>query len=222
VTRMPRRLLAGAIVVLIPALAGCEAGLNAPTANFHPAANGAYQTTGPVLVNNAFVLGAPLGQTLPAGGDASVFLALYSPNGDTLTSISATDGAAQSVTVTGGSVNLPASTSVNLTGPTPEVVLTDLKQPLAAGGTVWLTLNFASASPINLDVPVVPQANAYATFAQPSPVAPTPTASAAATIAASASASTKASASRKASTKATHGKHAHPSATASPTPSVTP
>jgi hypothetical protein len=214
VTRMSRRLLAGAIVVLIPALAGCEAGLNAPTANFHPAANGAYQTTGPVMINNAFVLGAPMGQSLPAGGNASVFLALYSPNGDQLTSISASD--AQSVTVTGGTVNIPASTSVNLTGPTPEVVLTGLKEPLTAGGTVEMTFTFASARAVNLAVPIVPQANAYATFAQPSTAAPTPTdtATAAATIAASGSAS--------ASTKAIRRKHAHPSATASPTPSVTP
>ena len=36
-TRWNRRLLFGAIAVLVSALAGCEAGLNAPTLTFHPA-----------------------------------------------------------------------------------------------------------------------------------------------------------------------------------------
>ena len=40
VTRWNRRLLFGAIAVLVPALAGCEAGLNAPTLDFHPARAG--------------------------------------------------------------------------------------------------------------------------------------------------------------------------------------
>ena len=39
-TRWNRRLLFGALAVLVPALAGCEAGLNAPTLEFHPASFG--------------------------------------------------------------------------------------------------------------------------------------------------------------------------------------
>jgi hypothetical protein len=40
VTRWNRRLLFGAIAVLIPVLAGCEAGQDAPTLAYHPASNG--------------------------------------------------------------------------------------------------------------------------------------------------------------------------------------
>jgi copper(I)-binding protein len=224
VTRTTRRLMAGAIVALIPVLAGCEAGLNAPTSEFHPAANGAYNTTGDVAINNAFVLGAPMGQTLPAGSDAGLFLALYStsPNGDQLTSVNAT-GVAASVKLTDGPVSIPGSTSVNLTGPSPEIVLTDLKEPLSAGQDISLEFTFANsgtvALQVTLQVPVQPQANAYATYVQPPSPAPSPPATAAATASPTTTAST---------TATHHKKHAHASATASPsvsaspTPSVTP
>jgi copper(I)-binding protein len=174
VTRMTRRLMAGAIVALIPVLAGCEAGLNAPTSNFHPAANGAYHTQGDVTINNAFVLGGPLNQSLPAGSDAGLFLAIYSTGGDQLQSVSA-PGYAASVKLVDGPVNIPASTSVNLFSPSPEIVLTDLSKALPAGGTIDLTLTFAKAGQIPIDVPVQPQAFSYATYDQPASPAPSPT-----------------------------------------------
>ena len=81
-TRWNRRLLLGAIAVLLPALAGCEAGLNAPTLEFHPASSGVSTMQNGITVDNVFVLGAPLGSALPPGGRASVFLALEAENGD--------------------------------------------------------------------------------------------------------------------------------------------
>jgi copper(I)-binding protein len=209
VTRMTRRLLAGAIVVLIPALAGCEAGLNAPTSQFHPAANGGYQTQGDVTINNAFVLGAPLNQTLPAGSDAGVFLAMYSTGGDQLTSISA-PGYAASVTLANGPVTLQADSSVNLTGPSPEIVLNDLSQPLTGGQDITLNLDFTNVGEVTVSVPVQAQADAYATYAQPASPSPSP--------AASSTASATASPTTTASTTATRHKHSHASATASPSP----
>jgi copper(I)-binding protein len=219
VTRTTRRLMAGAIVALIPVLAGCEAGLNAPTSQFHPAANGAYNTTGDVAINNAFVLGAPMSQMLPAGSDAGLFLALYSTSasGDQLMSVSA-PGVAASVKLTDGPVSIPGSSSVNLTGPSPEIVLTDLKKPLSAGQDISLDFTFAGSGTVSLQVPVQPQANAYATYVQPPSPAPSPTATA------------TGSPTSTASTTATHHKKKHasasgtatPSASVSPTPSVTP
>ena len=50
-TRWTRRLLVGAIAILVPALAGCEAGLNAPTLEYHPAAFGGYATHNGVMMN---------------------------------------------------------------------------------------------------------------------------------------------------------------------------
>ena len=64
--RWKRRMLLGALAVLAPALAGCEAGFNAPTLEFHPAAFGAYAAKNGVSISNAFVLGpSPSGPALP-------------------------------------------------------------------------------------------------------------------------------------------------------------
>ena len=56
-TRLNRRLLLGAIAVLVPALAGCEAGLDAPTLEFHPASGGVSITQNGITLDNVFVLG---------------------------------------------------------------------------------------------------------------------------------------------------------------------
>ena len=81
-TRWTRRLLVGAIAILVPALAGCEAGLNAPTLEFHPASFGVSTIVDGITVDNAFVLGPALGDTLPAGGQAGVFLSLSTQDSD--------------------------------------------------------------------------------------------------------------------------------------------
>ena len=205
-TRLNRRLLLGAIAVLLPALAGCEAGLNAPTVEFHQASPGVSITHGDINIDNLFVLGAPLGSALPPGGRAGVFLALEAQNGDRLVSISAPD-AASSVKLAGGSINLPAQTLVDLDGPVPKVVLTGLVNPLSGGQTVQLTLTFAQEGAITLSVPVEPRAYDYVTYAPP-PIpkptpSPTPRAHATGSASASASASGSASASASASPSTT-------------------
>ena len=205
-TRLNRRLLLGAIAVLLPALAGCEAGLNAPTVEFHQASAGVSITHGDINIDNLFVLGAPLGSALPPGGRAGVFLALEAQNGDRLVSISAPD-AASSVKLAGGSINLPAQTLVDLGGPVPKVVLTGLVNPLSGGQTVQLTLTFAQEGAITLSVPVEPRAYDYVTYAPP-PIpkptpSPTPRAHATGSASASASASGSASASASASPSTT-------------------
>jgi copper(I)-binding protein len=206
VTRWNRRLLLGAIAVLLPALAGCEAGFNAPTQEFHPASAGVSTTQNGVTLNNVFVLGGPVGAAVPPGGRAGVFLAIESQNGDRLVSVSA-PSAASAVKVAGGSIDLPAQTPVYLSGPVPKVVLTGLVNPLAGGQTVQLTLTFAVAGPVTLDVPVEPHAYDYATFSPPAIPTPTPLAEprarATGTATASASASGSASTSASASPSAT-------------------
>ena len=172
-TRWNRRILVGALAVLVPALAGCEAGFNAPTLEFHPAGFGAYAAKNGISVSNAFVLGpSPSGPTV-AGGRAGVFFSVTAQNGDRLVSVSA-PGTASAVTITGGPVDLPSQTLVDLAGPVPKVVLAGLANPLQGGGTVTLNLNFAEAGTITLDAPVEPQAYEYATFSPP----PTPSPSA--------------------------------------------
>ncbi len=176
-TRWTRRLLAGAIAILIPALAGCEAGMDAPTLEFHPASFGLSTTVNGIRIDNAFVLGPPLDSTLPYGGSTGLFLALSTQsNGDKLVSVSA-PGTASSVTLTGGPVTLGPDTLVDLSGPTPKVVLNNLTTTLNGGETVPIVLTFANAGVVTIDVPVEPAAYAYATFSPPAPT-PSPSASA--------------------------------------------
>ena len=173
-TRWNRRLLFGAIALLVPALAGCEAGLNAPTLAFHPASNGVSVVKDGITIDNVFVLGSALGSALPDGGRAGVFLALLAPNGDRLVSVTA-PGTAKSVKLAGGSVDLPQQQLVNLAGPTPKVVLTGLTTPLTGGQTVQLVFTFAEAGSVTLSVPVEPRAYDYTTYSPPAKPAATAT-----------------------------------------------
>ncbi len=212
-TRLNRRLLLGAIAVLLPALAGCEAGFNAPTLEFHQAAAGVSTVQGGITIDNVFVLGAPPGSVLPPGGRAGVFLALESQNGDRLVSVSA-PGTASSVKLAGGSINLPAQTPVDLSGPEPKMVLSGLTSSLSGGETVQLTLTFAVAGVITLSVPVEPQAYDYATYSPPPIPKPTPSPKPKAHAIGSASASASATGSASVGASA--------SASASASPSTTP
>ena len=56
--------------MLVPALAGCEAGYNAPTLTYHPANFGVYTTQNGISIDNAFVLGSTTGSVVPPGGRA--------------------------------------------------------------------------------------------------------------------------------------------------------
>ncbi len=170
-TRWNRRMLFGVLAVLVPALAGCEAGLNAPTLEFHPAAFGAYANKNGISISNAFVLGPSLSGPAVAGGRAGVFLSITAENGDRLVSVSA-PGTANGARITGGSVNLPSQALVDLTGPVPKVVLTGLANPLQGGETVTLNLKFAEAGTVTMAVPVEPQAYEYSTFSPPPTPAP--------------------------------------------------
>ena len=203
-TRWKHRMLFGALAVLAPALAGCEAGYNAPTLEYHQAAFGAYATKNGVSISNAFVLGpSPSGPEV-AGGRAGVFLAITSQNGDKLVSASA-PGTATSVKILGGPVSVPAVGSADLTGPVPRVVLNGLASPLQGGTLVKLNLTFAEAGTIAMTVPVQPKAYEYATFSPPATPSP---------------AATKKKANPSASASASGS--ASPGATASPTATPTP
>jgi copper(I)-binding protein len=169
----PRRLLIVAAAALIPVLAGCEAGNNAPTLDWHQPTDGAGTFVGDISIRNVFVLGGPLGQTLPAGQSASLFLALVNTGTpDRLLSIQA-PGTAASVTIPNGSIRLRTSSVVLLTGPQPKAILTGLTRPLAGGTVITLVLNFQKAGTVRLKVPVLAQAESFGSFS-PAPT-PTPT-----------------------------------------------
>ena len=162
---------AGALALLVPAIAGCEAGNGAPTLEFHAASAGTQTVVNGIRITNVFVLGAPSGASLPAGSSASLFLSLFNDGAtsDTLQSVTAA-GTAASVTLDGGTVPLPSETPVNLTGPQPSAVLNNLSAPLSSGGYVAVTLQFKNAGPVTLQVPVEPQSYYWSTYS-PAPSA---------------------------------------------------
>jgi copper(I)-binding protein len=166
---------AGALALLIPAIAGCEAGTDAPTLEFHSASTGAHTVFNRITITNVFVLAAPSGSTTPTGSDAGLFLSLFN-NGheDKLVSVSA-PGYAATVNVTNSPVALPRLSSVNLTGPQPEVILSNLSKPLYGGQAIPVTLTFQNAGSVTLQVPVEAQSYSFATFSPaPSPAPPLP------------------------------------------------
>ena len=170
----PRRLVVLVIAALIPVLAGCETGNNAPTQQWHQPTEGAGTQVGQIAIRNVFVLGAPVTSQLNAGQSAGLFFAVVnSGTPDRLLSVSA-PGAAKSVTLPGGSVNLATNRGVFLTGPAPQVILNDLTRPLSGSAYVHLVMTFQNAGSVTLLVPVVPRASYYATFLPPP--SPTPTA----------------------------------------------
>jgi copper(I)-binding protein len=160
---------AGVLALLIPAIAGCEAGQDAPTLEFHSASFGAHTTFNDIQITNAFVLGAPAGSTVPSGSSASLFVSLYNrgDNSDTLVSATA-PGTATTISLSGGTVTLPANAApVNLTGPQPDVVLENLTKPLRGGSTIPVTFSFQHAGTVTLQVPVEAQSFQGATFSAP-------------------------------------------------------
>jgi copper(I)-binding protein len=173
VTRWNRRLLIGALAILVPALAGCEAGYNAPTLKFHQASYGVSTIVDGINIDDVFVLGPAPGATLQPGGQAALFMSLDAPNGDQLTGIKA-PGTASSVQLGNGPITLSPNTLVSLAGPSPLITLDGLTKVLGGGDTVNLQLTFANAGQVNLTVPVEPAAYEFATYSP----APTPTATA--------------------------------------------
>jgi copper(I)-binding protein len=169
---MPRIVLTAAAAALAVAVAGCEAGNNAPSLQFHPPTAGTGTTLGNITISNVFVLGAPIGHALRRGQNAGLFLALTNTgtSKDVLTGISA-PGIATSVLLPGGHITLLPNHSVLLTGPKPAVILQDLLVPLTGGTVIQrLTLTFANAGSTTLKVPVMPRALYYTTLSPaPSP-----------------------------------------------------
>jgi copper(I)-binding protein len=192
-----RRLLigAGAMALLIPAVAGCEAGENAPTIEFHSASSGAHTVFNGITITNAFVLAGPSGSSpLPTGSNAGLFVGLFNTNtsADALTGASA-PGTAGSVSLTSGTVALPPEGSAYLTGPAPDVVLNDLTKPLSGGTTIPVTFSFARAGSVTLQVPVEPMSYYWATYSPAPSPATTGTASPTTTSTATSTASPTAS-----------------------------
>ncbi len=165
-----RDLVVVAAVGLIPVIAGCEAGNNAPTQQWHQPTPGASAIVDNTLrINNMFVLGPTPGFTLPRGASAGVFFALSNDGApDRLLSIKA-PGEATSVLVPAGGITLGREQTLFLTGPSPRVVLQHLTRTLNGGQWVLLNLQFQNAGFVSMRVPVMPRTESYGTFS-PAPL----------------------------------------------------
>jgi len=165
-----RGLAAVAVAGLIPAIAGCEAGANAPTQQWHQPTPGASAVVNNSLrINNMFVLGPAPGFSLPRGASAGVFLALTNDGvPDRLLSMTAPTAAA-SVRVPVGGISIGHRQSLFLTGPSPRVLLVRLTRILNGGQYVRVNMDFQNAGHVSLLVPVMPRAAFYGTFS-PAPL----------------------------------------------------
>jgi copper(I)-binding protein len=208
-SKLLRRLMIGGVALVVPVLAGCEAGNNSPVLEFHPAAGGAYGSADAVTVSNAFILGGQGNTPLAKGSSAGMFLSVYNggDSADKLISVDATS-VAKSVQLTGGSIAVPGQTSADLSGPKPKVVLRNLSKSLSSGETVTVLITFANSGSVELTVPVEARSTYYSSFSAPAP-------------APSATKSVSAGATSPAGT-ATPSASASTSASATPTPSTTP
>lgn len=171
-----RRILIAVVAALIPMIAGCEAGTNAPSLQWHQPTDGTSYAVGGITISDAFVLGAPVGAVLRPGQNAGLFLGIVNagPDSDTLQSISA-PGTAQSVKLPGPRIVLASQRAVLLTGPQPSLVLEHLLKPLRGGSVIRIRFQFAIAGLVTIKVPVLPMANFYTTLSPaPSPTAATP------------------------------------------------
>jgi hypothetical protein len=168
--RSLRGLAAVAAAGLIPAVAGCEAGANAPTQQWHQPTPGASVVLDDTLrINNVFVLGPRPGFTLSRGASAGMFLALSNDGApDRLISITAPSAAA-SVQLPAGGISLGRGQSLYFTGPAPRVLLQRLTRTLSGGQFIRVNLNFANAGFVSLQVPVMPRVAYYATYS-PAPL----------------------------------------------------
>jgi copper(I)-binding protein len=165
---LPRSIVIVAAVALGPVIAGCEAGNNAPTLQWHQPTNGTFHAVGKHLtISNAFVLGAPIGRTLHAGQSAGFFLGLVNTGTpDRLLAIKA-PGVAQKVVLPGHGIALRSLSRVLLAGPAPRIILQHLLRPLAGGTVIKLYLKFKNAGSTRLYVPVLPKSSNYMTYSPP-------------------------------------------------------
>jgi hypothetical protein len=171
---IPGRLLIVAAAALIPAVAGCEAGNDAPVLQWHYPTEGAGTSVNAISIRNVFVLGAPGSQSLPAGQPAGLYFAMVNTGRpDRLVSIQA-PGTASAVTIPRGGILVPSNKVVLLSGPEPQAILTTLTRPLTGGSVLTIVLNFQRSGSVSLRVPVIPRSGSYASLSPAPSPSPSP------------------------------------------------
>jgi hypothetical protein len=166
-----RALAVAAAAALVPAIAGCEAGFNAPTQRWHQSSAGASAVVNnEIRINNVFVLGEAPAFSLRRGDSAGLFLAINNDGPpDRLIGITA-PGSAIAVQMPGGGVRLASQQTVLFSGPAPQVILRGLIRRLNGGQHILIVLHFLRAGSKAMQVPVMPRAQWFATYSPAPPL----------------------------------------------------
>jgi copper(I)-binding protein len=115
----------------------------------------------PVSISHAWARAS-----LPHQTSTAAYLTLQSAGGDLLTGVDSTDADMvmlhQTTTMNGmsnmsdmDSLTLPPGKPVSLAPGGMHLMITDMKHPLASGGTLHLVLHFSHAGAVKCDVPVL-------------------------------------------------------------------
>ncbi|GGK95081.1 hypothetical protein Sme01_57900 [Sphaerisporangium melleum] len=197
-TSRRRVMMITALLAAAPALAACGAGADANTSNAYAPteanvlidSNGSAKSYGRngIKIPQAFLLGPEAGAQIAPGGAVPLYLSMvnYGTATDRLEGVAVAPQVATSVK-SPGSIAVPPGQLANTGKPASQVVLEGIQKPLYGGETLQLTLRFANAGDIQMNVPVVTRSREYASLpAAPSPAAslpatPTPAVSDAAT-----------------------------------------
>lgn len=217
-----------AALTLAPAVSACSAGAEPETSSPSRLTEGVnVATESGVSVRNLFVLGPATGQRLVPGASAPVYASVINNSTDGQPDRLVAVGSPvfqQPAQPVGGGIELPVGQLVRLdtqsaTRSGPPVVLGGLTRQLLGGESIELTLRFQRGGDVNVLVPVVPQADAYATY---SPAAtPTPSASATPGAPATPSPGTSGAATSPNSSATPKTPRTSSGASASPSPSTT-
>ena len=197
--RALRRACAAAAVALIPVLAGCEAGSNAPSCTGTRPRTGRPRRSRRARARSRYATRSssaprrtpPCRPAVPPACSWD-----WSTRGrGTAWSASPRRAPPPRSPLPQGGVLLEQNSSALLTGPQPEVILSGLTRSLPGGTYIRVLLTFQRAGTVVMTVPVIARANSFATFSPAPTASPTPSVSAT-------------------------GKRHHGQASATPTPSV--
>ncbi|MFC4530248.1 copper chaperone PCu(A)C [Sphaerisporangium dianthi] len=192
-TSRRRVMMITALLAAAPALAACGAGVDANTSDAYAPTEAnvlidgggsakIYGRNG-IKVAQAFLLGPASGAQIAAGGSVPLYLSMvnYGTAADQLEGVAVSPEVATSVKAS-GAISVPPGQLVN-TGRPSQVILEGTKKPLYGGESLRLTLKFAKAGDIQMNVPVVTHSREYSTLpaAPAASATPAPTTSESAT-----------------------------------------
>lgn len=159
-THLRRRAAAVAATLLVPVLASCGSGFDYQTDQVYQPSVGVNDRDGEVDVLNAVVVSA-------VGGSGTLVTSFV--NNDVTTADEFVGATGEGLSVPTAAVAIPADALVNLADDKP---ITLKGESIVIGSFVRLTLSFANAEDVVVNVPVVPHTGDFASVTVEGPAAP--------------------------------------------------